>query len=67
MHAEQSAARKYLHNNFRSVENSLQAENEVPSQKKKNPPKKFRRKEWRNSMQKRRKKVRQEVEMKEKL
>ena len=48
MHAEQSAARKYLHNNFRSVENSLQAEIEVPSQKKKNPPKKFRKKEEKN-------------------
>ena len=39
--AEMAAARKYVNNNFLSGENSLQAEIEIPSQKKNHPPKKL--------------------------
>ena len=62
--AEMAAARKYLNNNFifMSGENSLQAEIEIPSQKKNQPPKKLRKNQRRMDVFNARKKADSEAE-----
>ena len=60
--AEQAAARKYLNNNFMPGENSPQAEIERRKTFHLNQNQsENRRKEWRNSMQRRKQKVKQKV------
>ena len=60
--AEMAAARKYVNNNFLSGENSLQAEIEIPSQKKNHPPKKLRKNQRRMDLFNARKKADSEAE-----